>query len=89
MKFNERYFDELGNSAPVVAETVAKAEQVANIVRATAPVDSGEYVENVRVEVEHTQHRVVAKVIADTDHGMIVESRYGTMARALRAVGDG
>ena len=89
MKFNEGYFGQLAKSSKVENEVVDKAEKVADVVRRTAPVDTAEYVNNVRVEVEHTPHRVFARVVADVPHGMLVESKHGTMARALRSVSDG
>ncbi|WP_169515674.1 HK97 gp10 family phage protein [Glaciibacter superstes] len=67
----------------------AKAEQVAAAARASAPVDTGDYRDSIHVEVVHTPFRVVAKVVADSDHAMLVESKHGTLSRALRAAGNG
>lgn len=86
MKWNERYLPGLGTSAPVRALVSQKTEEAANIVRATAPVDSGEYVANVRTEIIATPYRVVGKVIVDVPHAMLVEGRHGTLRRALRRV---
>jgi hypothetical protein len=89
MKFNESYLPELGNSAPVKNIVRAKAEEVANVVRSTAPVDTGDYRDNIRVITERTPFRTVAKVVADSDHSMLVESKHGTLSRALRATTNG
>lgn len=89
MKFNDNYIPELGKSAAVDNLVIGVANKAAAIVRSTAPVDSGEYVDNVRVEVLHTANRVVAKVVADVEHAMVVESKHGTLARALRQVSTG
>lgn len=59
------------------------AGDVANDARADAPVDSGEYRDSLHVEVEMTPDGVVATVVADVRHAMIVESRDGTLVRAL------
>jgi hypothetical protein len=89
MKFNESYIPSLAKSAPVKAAVVAVANEIAATVRATAPVDTGEYRSRVRVEVTETAYRPVAKVVVDSDHAMIVEAKHGTLARALRAATRG
>lgn len=89
MRFNDSFIPGLGRSAPVIAMVVGEANDVARIVRSTAPVDSGDYVSKVRVEVRYTAHRVVARVVAGADHSMVVESREGTLVRALNAVSSG
>lgn len=86
MKFNDNFIPELGNSPKVVALVTGVTSEVARIVRSTAPVDSGEYVDTVREELVRTPYRAVGKVIADCDHGMLVEAKYGTLARALNDV---
>lgn len=89
MKWNERYFDELGTAPGTVAQLTAAAEQVAAVARAAAPVDTGAYRDSIQVETHVAGHRVVAEVIASSDHAMIVEAQTGTMARALGAVKRG
>ncbi|TDW31021.1 HK97 gp10 family phage protein [Cryobacterium psychrophilum] len=89
MKFNDRYFDELGNSAQVERIVVGAAEDAAGVARSTAPVDSGEYRDSIHVEVDRAAHRVVAKVVASSDHSMLVESQTGNLSRALRSVTRG
>jgi len=89
MKFNDAYIPELGKSATVENIVRAKAEQVAATARTSAPVDTGEYRNSIGVQIVHTPFRVVAKVIANSDHSMLVESKYGTLARALNKVDRG
>ena len=89
MMFNDGYFDELGNSAPVERIVVGAAEDAASVARSTAPVDSGEYRDSIHVEVDRAAHRVVAKVVASSDHSMLVESQTGNLSRALRSVTRG
>lgn len=86
MKFDDNFIAELGNSPKVVALVTSVTSEVARIVHSTAPVESGEYADTVREELVHTPYRAVGKVIADCDHGMLVESKYGTLARALNSV---
>jgi phage baseplate assembly protein gpV len=87
VKFNEAFFDELGQSAQVERIVVGVAESVAAAARASAPVDTGAYRDGIHVEVHRAAHRVVAKVVASADDSMIVESRTGNLVRALRSVG--
>lgn len=89
MRFNDSFIPGLGKSGPVVAAVVGAANDLAQAVRSTAPVDSGDYVSKVRVEVKYTAHRVVARVVAGAEHAMVVESREGTLARALNSVSSG
>ncbi|TFC30110.1 HK97 gp10 family phage protein [Cryobacterium sp. MDB1-18-2] len=87
MKFNESYFDELGNSAPVVALVVQAATDVADAAIASAPVDTGAYRDGIHVEVRRAAHRVVAVIVASAADSMIVEATTGNLARALRSAG--
>jgi hypothetical protein len=86
VKFNDSFIPTLATSPRVTAIVANAAETAADNARSNAPVDSGEYRDTIRVEITRTPYRVVAKVIADCDHGMIVESKHGTLARALNSV---
>ena len=85
MKWNENFFDELGNSGPIVDQLMDVGEKVASNARAFAPVDSGEYRNSITVTKRSAAHREVVVVTADVPHAAIVESRNGTLAKALRA----
>lgn len=87
--FNDAFFEQLGRSPAVVAQCVAKANQVAAAARASAPVDSGDYKNNIRVEVQSRGRRNAAVVVASDWKSLLVESKTGNLARALKAVGRG
>ena len=89
MKFNENAIPEIAKSATMKAAVVAAANEIAATVRATAPVDTGEYRSRVRVEVTESPYRPIAKVVVDVEHAMVVEAKHGTLARALRAATRG
>ncbi|CAD5999250.1 HK97 gp10 family phage protein [Agreia sp. COWG] len=89
MKFNASYFDQLGRSSGVRALVTQKAESVAARARAAAPVDTGEYRDGIHVEVSTSAHRVVATVVASSEHSMIVESQTGNLRRALNGGASG
>jgi len=88
--FNEDEFIEISNR---VNEQVCKpiAEAVADEARALADEfsDSGAYRDSIHVEVQsreaykgnHSWAR--SKVVADVDHALKVESKHGTLAKAL------
>lgn len=63
-----------------------RADLVAAAAKATAPVETGDYMRSIHVE-EHREasNRVVARVVAGTDHCFEVEARHGTLGRALDA----
>ncbi|QJU52931.1 HK97 gp10 family phage protein [Herbiconiux sp. KACC 21604] len=85
MKFNNAFFEELGNSAGVVDLVKQAAEDVAATARATAPVDSGAYRDSIHVEViPNRKTRTVALVVADDPKTMLIESKTGNLARALK-----
>jgi len=88
VKFNNAFFEELSRSAGVVNLVTEAAEKVAATARQTAPVDSGDYRDGIKVVLKY-QRRVVALVVGTDKKTMLVESKHGTLARALRANGKG
>lgn len=60
----------------------AQAEESASRARASAPVDSGEYLASIHVETDRTD-RMVKRVVADVPYAMVVEANTGTLARSL------
>jgi hypothetical protein len=88
VKFNNAYFDALSRSAGVVSLVTAAAQKVAATARSTAPVDSGAYRDGIKVVLKY-QRRAVALVVGTDKKTMLVESRTGNLARALKASGKG
>lgn len=82
-QFFDESLDELARSASVRDVVVDAAGEVRDIARADAPVASGAYRDSIHVEVTETDEGVVATVVADVRHAMIVESRDGNLVRAL------
>lgn len=81
--FFDTALDELAGSQPVEDLVVDAADGVRDIARSDAPVLTGEYRDSINVEVEQTSEGVVARVVADVPYAMVIESREGTLARAL------
>lgn len=86
MNFNNAFFEELGVSEPVTELVVEAAERVAGIARSTAPRDTEDYANGIGVSVKR-QKRSVALVTATDPKSLLIESKTGNLARALKAAG--
>lgn len=84
--FNDAFFDEILRSARVEGLCASKAQQALSIAQATAPVDTGDYRSRLRVEVKNAAHRRVFRVVGHDKKTLLVESKTGNLARALKAV---
>lgn len=60
----------------------AVAQAAAARARASAPVDTGEYRNSIRVESDTTD-RAVERVVAHDDKATVIEARTGNLKRAL------
>ena len=85
VKFNDKYFDELLNSAGVKAMTRRAAEKVLESAKANAPVDTGAYRAGLQIqEVQHA-HRTTCMVVGHDPKTLLVESETGNLRKALKA----
>jgi hypothetical protein len=84
VEFNNAFFDNLSKSPGVSALVDEVTERVARTARSTAPADTGDYRAGI-VAAGKLQRRYVGLVIATDPKSMLVESRTGNLARALRA----
>ncbi len=84
IRFNEGFFDELSRSPAVAALVDEATNRVAETARSTAPVESGDYRDGI-VTASKFQRRYVGLVIGTDPKTMLIESRTGNLARALRA----
>lgn len=84
VKFNNRYFDELMNSAGVKAMTRRAAEKTLEYAKAHAPVDTGAYRDGLQIEEVKHAHRTTCMVVGHDSKTLLVESRTGNLAKALR-----
>jgi len=85
IEFNPRFFETVLR-APAVEQLVdgiaASAQRTA---KATAPVDEGDYRDGIRVEHHESRYRRAARVVGTDEKTMIIESKTGNLARALKA----
>lgn len=77
---------ELLKSAGVRADIERRARRIEAAAKASAPVASGAHRDSIHVVMETTD-RARARIVADSDHSLAVESRTGHMARAADAAG--
>ncbi|MGF4045727.1 HK97 gp10 family phage protein [Paenarthrobacter nitroguajacolicus] len=85
-EFNQKWFERIGKSAEITNMAKDVAEKALAIAKASAPVDEGDYVNGLHVEVKTVQNRNVALVVGSDWKTMLIESRTGNLARALKQV---
>lgn len=85
--FNESFFDAILHSAGVESLCRQKSEAVLKHAKATAPVDTGAYRDGIEIKVVHHAHRDTYQVVGTDAKTMLVESKTGTLARALKKAG--
>lgn len=85
--FNESFFDAIMHSAGVESLCRQKAEAVLQEAKATAPVDTGDYRDGIEIKIVHHAHRDTYQVVGTDAKTMLVESKRGTLARALKKAG--
>lgn len=83
--FNPVFFDEIMKTAGVSDVTREIAERAGRTARATAPVATGSYKRQIYVESREGRYRRTWRVIGRDPKTLLIESRTGNLARALKA----
>ena len=77
--------------AGVGRELARRAERIAAQARSDAPVASGDYRDSIHVESDLTapgrKQRRRSRVVAGSDHALVVEAKTGNLARSMHAGG--
>lgn len=84
--FNEAFFDAILRSSRVDGLCRQKAESALAIAQATAPVDTGAYKSGLVVEPHDSTHRRSWRVVGHDPKTLLIESKTGNLARALKRV---
>lgn len=85
VKFNDGFFAQLGTSGPVTDLLLRKGLAVAGRAKADAPVKTGAYKRRIVVRIKRSKYRNVV-IIEGTDwKTLLIESKTGNLARALKA----
>ena len=74
VKFNDRYFDELMNSAGVKTMTRRAAEKTLEYAKSHAPVDTGAYRDGLQIEEVKHALRSSCMVVATDPLTLLVEA---------------
>lgn len=88
VEFNGAFFDRIMKSAEIDDITKKKADVALAIAQHTAPVDSGDYKRGLAVVRHDAAYRFSWRVIGRDWKTLLVESKTGNLARALKAVRD-
>lgn len=83
--FDRVYFDTIMFSAGVQRLTDEVADDALRIAQSTAPVDEGNYKDGLAVEHRDSRYRKTARVVGWDAKTLLVESKTGNLARALKA----
>ena len=85
VEFNPRFFETVLREPKVEALVDAAAGQILATAKATAPVDTGEYRDGLHIEHHDSRFRRTTRVVGSDDKTMLLESKGGYLARALKA----
>ena len=86
VEFNDQFFEEIGKSAGVTALSRQKAEAVLAHAKASAPVDTSDYKDGLGLREKDADFRTVVQVVGTDQKTMLIESKTGNLARALKKV---
>lgn len=82
--FNEGYFRSVLRTPPVEAVVKERAQAVLAAAQATAPVDTGAYKRGLHLVKHSAEFRDAWQVEGSDEKTMIIESRTGNLARAVK-----
>ena len=83
--FNPRYFESVLRQPQVEALVDTTGDRALGVAKATAPVDSGDYRDGLHIEHHESRYRRAVRVVGEDDKTLIIESKTGNLARALKA----
>lgn len=85
VEFNDSFFESILRSSGVKSLCSQKAEKVLQAAKASAPVDSGAYRDGLQLRTVSRAHRDTIMVVGTDAKTMLIESKTGNLARALKA----
>lgn len=85
VEFNPRFFETAMRQPAVEALTDAAAGRALAKARASAPVDTAEYVNGLHIEHHDSRYRRTSRVVGSDGKTLLIESKTGNLARALKA----
>lgn len=85
MEFNPNFFETVLRQPKVEALTDAAANRALSAAKSAAPVDSADYQRGLHLEHHESRFRRTTRVVGDDEKTMLIESKTGNLARALKA----
>jgi len=85
VEFNEHYFETVLRQPKVEALTDAAGSRALAAAKSSAPVDTGAYRDELHLEHHESRFRRTTRVVGDDDKTLLIESKTGNLARALKA----
>ena len=82
---NPRFFETVLRQPKVEQKVDDVARSAQSIAKANAPVDSGDYRDGIGVEHHDSRYRRAARVVGTDEKTLLIESKTGNLARALKA----
>ena len=82
--FNDKFFEDILNSAKVKQLTRQAAERALATAKASAPVKTGDYRDGLGIEEVKRAHRTTVMVVGHDAKTLLVESQTGNLAKALK-----
>lgn len=89
IEFNQQYFNAIMRTAGVQSLQQAVAERVLSAAQASAPVDTKAYRNGLRIRKRASRYRDVFLVEGTDPKTLLIESKTGNLARALKSAGRG
>lgn len=84
VEFNPIFFDNILRSAGVERLTDDGAARVLAAAKSDAPVDTGDYRDGLHIEHRESRYRRVTRVVGSDPKTLLIESKTGNLARALK-----
>lgn len=85
IEWNQRFFDTVLRQPKVEQLVNAAAQRALASAKANAPVDTGAYRSGLRIERRESRYRRATRVVGADEKTLLVESKTGNLARALKA----
>lgn len=85
VEFNPNFFDTVLRLPKVEQLTDAAGARALGKAKADALVDSGEYRDGLHIEHRESRYRRTTRVVGSDEKTLLIESKTGNLARALKA----
>lgn len=89
IEFDQQFFDTILRSSGVQSLERQAAEKVLAAAKANAPYKTGAYRRGLRIEKTEARFRTVYLVTGADPKTLLIESKTGNLARALKSAGRG